>query len=588
MALTVRLLGVPEVRRDGQVVPAPRGNKPWGLLAYLLLTDAPVSRASLCSLLFAEAEDPRAALRWNLSALRQVVGDRDGLSADPVVLGSAEGDEVDVLDQAPRCWGGELLGSMTFGSAPTFDLWLETQRARLRGARVQDLHDSALRVLAAGGAAEAVELAGRLVTLSPYDEAHHALLVRSLAAAGDGLAAARRVAACRELFRRDLGVEPGPELDAAAAAATGRPVASPRVGRVAILSQVEAGEAAISAGAVDAGLECLRRAAVEAAGDADSSARALLALGSALVHAVRGRDEEGVTALHRAVAVAEPQSPEVAAAACVELGYVEYLRGHLDAVDPWLVRAESANPTDAATTTRVETVRGSALSDAGRYAEAQAALCRALAATDDGRRRAYVHAMIGRAHLLCGELDAAREALEIALDGSLRTAWRTFTPWPESLLAEVDLVQDRVDEAGERLETAFATSCELGDPCWEGVSGRGRGQVLARRGRREDALETLFDARRRSRRVPDGYRWVDAWTLEALCQHLPDRERGHAHAIELTDLTSSTGMRHLLELGMRHRARWGESACLDFADHLGGADSLTGSIPLGSTPAAGP
>lgn len=568
MALTVRLLGVPEVRRDGHVVPAPRGNKPWGLLAYLLLTGAPASRGALCSLLFAEAEDPRAALRWNLSALRQLVGDRPGLSTDPVVLDRGPGDEVDALDQAPRSWGGELLESMSFSSAPTFDLWLETQRARLRGARVQDLHEAALRSLAAGAAPEAVELAGRLVTLAPYDEAHHALLVRSLSAAGDGLAAARRVAACRDLFRRDLGVEPGPELEAAAAAVTGRPVASPRVGRAAVLSQVEAGEAAISAGAVDAGLECLRRAVVEAAGDVTSSGRALLALGSALVHAVRGRDEEGVTALHRAVAVAEPHAAEVAAAACVELGYVEYLRGHLDAVEPWLARAASASPADAATTARIETVRGSALSDAGRYPEAHAALQRALAATDDARRRAYAQAMIGRAHLLCGELDAARDALETALDGALRTAWRTFTPWPESLLAEVDLAEDRVAEAEARLETAFATSCELGDPCWEGVSGRGRGQVLARRGRLEEALATLVDARRRSRRVPDGYRWVDAWTLEALCQHIPDRERAHAHAVELTELTSSTGMLHLLELGMRHRGRWGEQACLEFADHL--------------------
>jgi DNA-binding SARP family transcriptional activator len=568
VALSVCLLGVPEVCRDAEVVPSPRGHKPWGLLAYLLLVDAPVSRTALCSLFFGEAADPKAALRWNLAALRQLVGDRLSLSADPVVLQLGEDDVVDVLAQPPRDWSGELLEGMSFASAPTFELWLETQRARLRGVQLQDLHESALRALAAGQPAAAVVDAGRLVTLAPYDEAHHALLVRSLAAAGDGVAAARRVAACRELFRRDLGVEPGPELEAAAAAVTGRPVAPPRAGAMGLRAQVEAGEAAIAAGAVDAGLHCLRRAVHDADGDAASSARALLALGSALVHAVRGRDEEGVTALHRAVALAQPHSPAVAAAASVELGYVEFLRGHLDAVEPWLRRAEALGTTDPSVRARVETVRGCALSDAGRYGAALEALQRALAASEDGRRRAYAQSMIGRVHLLAGQLGEARAALEASLDGALRSAWRSFTPWPDSLLAEVDLLEDRLDQAAARLDTAFTTSCELGDPCWEGVSGRGRGRVLARAGRLDEGLETLLDARRRSQRVPDGYRWVDAWTLEALCRHLPDRPRGHAHAVQLTDLASSTGMQHLLELGMRHRARWGESACLAFADSL--------------------
>jgi hypothetical protein len=36
-----------------------------------------------------------------------------------------------------------------------------------------------------------------------------ALLVRCLAAAGDGIRAARQAAACRELFGRELGVQPG-------------------------------------------------------------------------------------------------------------------------------------------------------------------------------------------------------------------------------------------------------------------------------------------------------------------------------------------------------------------------------------------
>lgn len=578
MALTVRLLGAPEVRSDDGLVTPPRGHKPWGLLAYLLLAGAPASRSTLCGLLFEQAEDPRAALRWNLAELRRLVGGHPGLSADPVVLQLAGGDVVDALDLEPRHWTGELLETMAFPSAPAFELWLETQRSRLRGVRLQDLHVSALRALATGEAAAAVALAGELVRLAPYDEVHHALLVRALSAAGDGVAAARRVAACRELFRRDLGVEPGPDLDAAAAAATDRPVASPRPGPAGALAQVQAGEAAVAAGAVDAGLQCLRRAVVDAGGDADGSARALLALGSALVHAVRGRDEEGVTALHRAVALAQESWPEVAAAAAVELAYVELLRGHLDAVEPWLRRAEALGGGEPSVSARAGTVRGCALSDAGRYDDALSALQSVLDATEDVRRRAYALSMLGRVHLLADRIPEARVALEEALEGALRSAWRSFTPWPESLLAEVELAEDRVDEARSRLETAFATSCELGDPCWEGVSGRGRGRVLARLGRLDEAVDTLVDARRRSQRAPDGYRWVDVWTLEALCQVLPDHARAHAHAVQLTDLASSAGMQDLLVLGMRHRARCGEAACGAFAEEL-----ASGLVAVGGT-----
>ena len=76
-------------------------------------------------------------------------------------------------------------------------------------------------------------------------------------------------------------------------------------GPAAARAQLEAGQAAIKAGAVDAGLQCLRRAVVDArdAGDAALQASALVALGSALIHAVRGRDEEAAASLHEALAV---------------------------------------------------------------------------------------------------------------------------------------------------------------------------------------------------------------------------------------------------------------------------------------------
>jgi DNA-binding SARP family transcriptional activator len=62
--LMIRLLGRPEIERDGAVVTPLRGRKIWGVLAYLLLSEQRVSRARLAARLFGDAEDPRGALRW--------------------------------------------------------------------------------------------------------------------------------------------------------------------------------------------------------------------------------------------------------------------------------------------------------------------------------------------------------------------------------------------------------------------------------------------------------------------------------------------------------------------------------------------
>ena len=92
--LEIQLLGRPRVTRGGKAAPAPRGYKVWGLLAYLLRTDRPPSRAELVSLLFGEADDPFAALRWNLTALRRLLGD-EAVEGDPVRLSLPHGTFVD-------------------------------------------------------------------------------------------------------------------------------------------------------------------------------------------------------------------------------------------------------------------------------------------------------------------------------------------------------------------------------------------------------------------------------------------------------------------------------------------------------------
>ncbi|HEV8314343.1 MAG TPA: BTAD domain-containing putative transcriptional regulator [Burkholderiaceae bacterium] len=574
MGLAIHLLGAPRAQREGHALPAPRGHKVWGLLAYLIRREGAASRTHLAALLFEDAEDPLAALRWNLSELRRLLGDT-GLRGDVLELSLPPSTYVDVDVVVRGTWvealcvpglGGELLEGMSFSSSPSFEVWLATERRRLRATAEAVLREAALARLASGAVAEAAELAGRLVRLNPLDENFQALLVRSLAAAGDGVGAARQAAACGELFQRELGVPPGATLAAAMRTATAAPTARPATGRAAATAQLEAGEAAIGAGALDAGLECLRRAIVEAdaTGDAALRARARVALGGALVHAARGRDEEGATALHEALAVGQAASSPLAAAACRELGYVEFLRGRYERALVWLERAASLAGDDRAEQARIAIVHGSTLSDTAHYTAAIAMLrdAQALAhSAGDTRQATYALSMLGRALLLCGDLEGATDALDRSL-ALVQQGWTAFAPWPQSLRAEIDLSRGDVSAAAERFEHAFALGCQLGDPCWEGIAGRGLGRVAIARGEPLRAAEILVDTVARCVRLPDAYLWAKGYALDVLCglavqQGLP---QASAWIDDLHGLAARSGMRELTARSYLHRAALGDGA----------------------------
>ena len=158
VSLSMHLLGKPRVVRDGEAVPGPRGYKAWALLAYLLLVDAPPTRSQLVGLLFGEADDPLATLRWNLSALRRLLPECE-LEGDPVRLRLPRGTVVDVATLTSSASIGadglveverQLLEGMAFGSSPAFEIWLETQRRHLGGAAEAVLREAALARLGGG------------------------------------------------------------------------------------------------------------------------------------------------------------------------------------------------------------------------------------------------------------------------------------------------------------------------------------------------------------------------------------------------------------------------------------------------------
>ncbi len=581
-AFAIHLLGAPFVTSGSARQTAPRGRKPWALLAYLLTTESAPSREWLAELLFADAEDPLNALSWNLTQLRRLLGSDGAIRGEPVELHLPSGTFVDIRALTAGTWvqalrvpslGRDLLEGMTFPSSPAFEVWLLAERRHLAGAAENVLREAARAKLAAGDAARAVELASRLVTANSFDEDAQELLIRAYATAGDRAAAERQRDACVAAFRRELGIDPGEAVLRAAEPQAIRSPAGRPATRTTIEARLEAGHAAMDAGAVDAAIASMREAVAEAyeADESDLQERALLALGSALVHGVRGRDAEGAGILHEAIGVAERAGTAAAAAqAHRELGYVELLRGRYDRAQRWLRRAASLAVDDPAERAWAHAVQGIALTDIGRHADALRELREALrldGEADATPLGAWALTFIGRSHLLCRDMVAAREALERALVVARRLRWTAFIPLPESLLADVDLAEGRTDAAAAAYEHAYALSLQLGDPCWEGMAARGIGLVADQRGDAEAGLRWVSEARTRCVRLPDAWLWVEGYCLDALCVLAIQHRRPEAArwVADLEALATRTGMRELVARAYLHRGRLGDRPAAEAA-----------------------
>ncbi|OOG25649.1 hypothetical protein B1C78_05945, partial [Thioalkalivibrio denitrificans] len=235
----------------------------------------------------------------------------------------------------------------------------------------------------------------------------------------------------------------------------------------------------------------------------------------------------------------------------------------------WLDRAEKAAIGCPDELAAIHGVRGMNQSDAADYAQAIASLQASLAQAGvrAQHQRALAHSLLGRVHLLAGRHDAAREHLNKAVEAVDQARWLAFRPWPEALLAEVDMEEGRVDAAHGRLEQAFALACQLGDPCWEGVTARGLGLVEARLGHHDLALVWLEDARRRCLRPASPYQWVHGWILDGLAEASPPRDANRAvawaHALEA--LAMRGVMREFMVRACLHRHRLGDADAMPAA-----------------------
>ena len=557
MSTDIRLIGSPGAHRGAERVDV-RGHKPWLLLALLLLNDHPLTRERLQRLLFVDAADPAAALRWNLSQLRRLGVEVDG---DPVRTEVPADVTVDLLelrgraDHAAELAGldEDLLAGVRTEPGSEVAIWLDEERRHLSRLVLDVRQEAALALLGRGETERALELARQVANAAPLDENAAALLVRCLRAAGrvpDAQAAAKDAAV---RLRDELGVEPTDALWSAVAAPMG---GDRRVtGRGAVVAQIEAGESAVNAGAIDAGLQSLQGAVVAARALRDSSllARALVALGSALIHGVRGVDQEGLAILHEAVPLTEQVGDApLAVMARREIGYVDFLRGRYDRATHWFGAAREAADGSTAGLGWVDLYDGASANDVGDDPRAERLLVEALEFAGkerDLRLQAYALTMQGRRHLLSDRLDEADLDLNEALQVVSSLDWTAFRPFPEALLAESSRRAGDLRRGRDLAEHAYVLAEQVGDPCWESLSLRALGLLSIDGGDLDQGVAMLKQAPLQCRRLPDTWRWIEMWGYTALVdigdRHHLDGTPNWQEQLETE--AAAMGMRPLIE-----------------------------------------
>jgi hypothetical protein len=109
-------------------------------------------------------------------------------------------------------------------------------------------------------------------------------------------------------------------------------------------------------------------------------------------------------------------------------------------------------------------------------------------------------------HLAGGDLAEARAWTDACLALTESTRWVAFRPWPAAVLAETQLADGALTSSTRAsLDEAFALSCRLGDPCWEGATARMISLAHAADGELDQARVWIEQALVRTQRGTDTY-----------------------------------------------------------------------------------
>jgi DNA-binding SARP family transcriptional activator/predicted negative regulator of RcsB-dependent stress response len=536
MPLRIRLLGRAGLEHDGESRRLD-GYKPWGLLTYLLLEPRAPTRRELADLLWSETDDPLGALRWSLSQVRKAVnppaeiGERDGrikIDAEVLVVDAGEllrGEWNEAsIDDLVR---GELLEGMSFGESPSFDTWLQVQRARVATSATDALRWAAT-MFSHRDPDRALALAERALRSEPFDDGLHELIVEIHTARGDRERARTYIAGLARRYREELAIEPPSSISRPLerpARSAAEPLLRLDVQARALLDIAKVRYwAADFASARDIALRAARQAAES--GDRALEARALILGSTTFTGGGLGTAREWTGHLQRALRLANELGDRATIAQIeTERGRISAIEGRYGSAEASLRRARrladdigdtreaglaramlAVCDTDRCEYATAEKELREALPAIGWAADGMAFLARVLTrtgSTDEGK--AFADAAVARAE---------REGLLPHLPGALIQAG-------DARLAEGDL-----RGATERFSRALTIAQEIKHPSWQALALRGVA-LIARAENDFVRARGLFQEALAREELGRGHRWVVAAILADLVEIEDGKDRDH-------------------------------------------------------------
>jgi DNA-binding SARP family transcriptional activator/predicted ATPase len=232
MALSIWLLGPPQVRLDRELVSNLRSDKALALLAYLAVeSDRAHRREKLAGMLWPDYAESsaRASLRRALADVRQAIGDHQ---ATPPYLHTTRetlqfntdsdywldveaiaglADDVADPKQAVTLYRGSFLEGFSVGDAAPFEEWALLKKEQLERQVLRMLDRLSTTYERRGEYEQAQRYARRRVELEPWNEQAQRQLMQLLAFSGQRNAALAQYETCRRLLADELGVEPDAE-----------------------------------------------------------------------------------------------------------------------------------------------------------------------------------------------------------------------------------------------------------------------------------------------------------------------------------------------------------------------------------------
>jgi DNA-binding SARP family transcriptional activator len=210
----LQLIGEFALEQHGQLIELPQSAR--RLVAFLAVHDHPLTRSYTAGTLWPDVTQERAAgnLRSSLWRLRQAGA--DVVIATALSVSLAPGVAVDLrelLRDARACMAGEEMPDLAerLGGdllPDWYDEWLIVVRERLRQLRLHALEALCDRLIRAGSADRAIDIALTAVAIEPLRESAHRQLIKAHLAEGNTGEALRQYQAFAALLREELGIPP--------------------------------------------------------------------------------------------------------------------------------------------------------------------------------------------------------------------------------------------------------------------------------------------------------------------------------------------------------------------------------------------